>query len=44
MLAGWEPDQTLWLNDVFTTVEHVASWRGSPGSEAMPVAVPTWLE
>jgi hypothetical protein len=31
LLAGWDADQTLWLNDVFTGAEHVASWHGSPG-------------
>ena len=43
LLAGWEPDQTLWLTDVFTKAEHLPSWRGSPGSEAMPGTVPPWL-
>jgi hypothetical protein len=43
LLAGWEADRTLWLNDVFTQVEHVASWHGSPGSAGMPDVAPPWL-
>jgi hypothetical protein len=43
LLAGWEPDQTLWLNDVFTTADHVASWRGTLGSTALPEATLPWL-
>jgi hypothetical protein len=40
ILAVWEPDQAFWLNEVFTWVEHLASWRGGTGSEAMPDVVP----
>ena len=36
LLTGWEADHTLWLNDVFTAVERVASWRGSPGRRPCP--------
>ena len=43
LLAGWQPDWTLWLNDAFTTVEHVASWRGTPGLTALPEAALPWL-
>jgi hypothetical protein len=43
LLAGWEADRTLWLNDVFTSVEYVTSWHGSPGSAAMPDIPLPWL-
>jgi hypothetical protein len=43
LLAGWEADRTLWLNDVFTGVEYVQSWRGETGSAAVPRAVLPWL-
>jgi hypothetical protein len=44
LLAGWEADRTLWLNDVFTGVEYVQSWRGQPGSAAVPRTVLPWLD
>jgi hypothetical protein len=44
LLAGWEPDQTLWLNDSFTTADRVGSWRGTPGSDALPEVTLPWLE
>jgi hypothetical protein len=31
VLAGWGPDQTLWLNDVFTSVDRAGTWTGTPG-------------
>lgn len=42
LLAGWEPDQALWLKDVFAKAEYVAPWRGSPGSDALPDVTPPW--
>lgn len=35
LLAGWDADQTLWLNDVFTSVRHITTWEGTPGREAL---------
>lgn len=35
LLAGWDADQTLWLNDVFTSVRHITSWEGTPGPDAL---------
>lgn len=43
LLAGWEPDRTLWLNDAFTKVDYVGPWRGTPGSAALPEFVLPWL-
>ena len=36
VLTGWEPDQTLWLNDVFTRTDRVGTWTGTPGPEVFP--------
>jgi hypothetical protein len=44
LLAGWDPDRTLWLNDAFTTVSRVGRWRGVPGTAALPEVTPPWLE
>jgi len=44
VLAGWGPDQTLWLNDVFTATRHAGSWTGTPGPEAFPDVTLPWLE
>ncbi|MBV9450411.1 MAG: hypothetical protein JO345_31430 [Streptosporangiaceae bacterium] len=44
VLIGWDPDQTLWLNDVFTAVDHAGSWTGTPGLEAFPDLHLPWLE
>ena len=35
LLAGWDADQTLWLDDVFTSARHIAAWEGTPGPEAL---------
>lgn len=35
LLPGWDADQTLWLNDVFTSLTHLSSWEGTPGAEAI---------
>jgi hypothetical protein len=43
VLAGWGPDQTLWLNDVFTSVNWAGTWTGTPGPEAFPEAPLPWL-
>lgn len=43
LLTGWQPDQTLWLHDVFAKVEYLTSWQGIPGSEAIPVGDYPWL-
>jgi hypothetical protein len=43
VLAGWGPDQTLWLNDVFASVDWVGTWTGTPGPEAFPEAPLPWL-
>lgn len=44
VLAGWVPDQTLWLNDVFTSTEHAGTWIGTPGTELFPPVTLPWLE
>ena len=44
VLTGWEPDQTLWLNDVFTRTDRVGTWTGTPGPEAFPDLTLPWLE
>lgn len=43
VLAGWGPDQTLWLNDVFTSVDRAGTWTGTPGPDAFPQAPLPWL-
>lgn len=43
VLAGWGPDQTLWLNDVFTSVDRAGTWTGTPGPDAFPEAPLPWL-
>jgi hypothetical protein len=43
VLAGWGPDETLWLNDVFTSVDRVGTWTGTPGPDAFPEAPLPWL-
>lgn len=43
VLVGWGPDQTLWLNDVFTNVDQAGSWTGTPGPDAFPEAPLPWL-
>ena len=43
VLAGWGPDETLWLNDVFTSAERAGTWTGTPGAEAFPDVLLPWL-
>src|SRR5215831_100969 len=43
VLTGWEPDQTLWLNDVFTKTARSGTWTGTPGPEAFPDVTLPWL-
>lgn len=43
VLAGWGPDQTLWLNDVFVRTDRAAAWTGVPGPEAFPDLTLPWL-
>jgi hypothetical protein len=43
LLVGWEPDQTLWLNDVFTRAEPVSTWHGTLGSDAIQASNYPWL-
>jgi hypothetical protein len=43
VLAGWGPDQTLWLNDVFTSVDRAGTWTGTAGPDASPEAPLPWL-
>lgn len=43
VLIGWEPDETLWLNDVFTRVDRVGTWTGEPGPEMFPDVTLPWL-
>jgi hypothetical protein len=43
VLVGWGPDETLWLNDVFTRTEHAGAWAGTPGPEAFPDVTLPWL-
>ena len=37
LLVGWDANQTLWLNDVFTSVRQLGTWEGTPGREAIPL-------
>jgi hypothetical protein len=43
VLAGWGPDETLWLNDVFASADRVGTWTGTPGPEAFPDMPLPWL-
>ncbi len=43
VLTGWNPDETLWLNDVFTRVDRVGTWTGTPGPESFPQEPLPWL-
>jgi hypothetical protein len=43
VLAGWDPDGTLWLNDVFANVDRVGTWTGTPGPDAFPDVPLPWL-
>lgn len=43
VLAGWGPDQTLWLNDVLVRTDRVGAWTGEPGPEAFPGVTSPWL-
>jgi hypothetical protein len=38
LLAGWNPDETVWLRDVFRDVRRLAPWQGEPGPAALPDA------
>lgn len=44
VLTGWEPDQTLWINDVFARTDRVGTWTGTPGPEAFPDLTLPWLK
>ena len=44
VLAGWNPDQTLWLNDVFSKIDRIGTWTGTPGPEAFPDVPLPWRE
>ncbi len=44
VLAGWAPDQTLWMNDVFTRTGCGSTWTGAPGQEAFRDMTLPWLE
>lgn len=44
VLLGWGPDQTLWLNDVFTRTDRAGTWTGTPGPEAFPDVTLPWLD
>jgi len=37
LLVGWGANQTLWLSDVFTSVQQLGTWEGTPGPEAIPL-------
>ena len=39
-LAGWNPDQTVWLTDAFRAVRHLGDWQGLPGPAAIARASP----
>jgi hypothetical protein len=43
VLAGWGPDQTLWLDDVFVRTDRVGVWTGEPGPDALPDVTLPWL-
>jgi hypothetical protein len=44
VLAGWAPDQTFWMNDVFTRSDRAGTWTGTPGPGAFPELTLPWLE
>lgn len=35
-IAGWDPDETIWLTDVLASAKLAARWEGGSGSTCSP--------